>query len=308
MRLAVLGAMLAGLILAGNAGAQEFDFGFAPQMNVFVSGSGSFLGVGVAEVTAERAKTLKLKEDRGVEITRVEDDSPAVKAGLKVGDVVLEYNGEKVEGVEQFMRLVRETPPGREVRLQISRGGAVQALTATIGSRKGSTFIGQPFDQEKLRAELRANQEKLRADLDKLRQQYRVMPDIPSPYMSWRSGMLGVEAESVNSQLAEYFGVKEGVLVRSVSKDSAAEKAGLKAGDVITKVDDTKVTAPREITNAIRALRPKTTFPVTVVRNHKEMTVSVTVSEDRPEGPVSAPAPPPPPKPPARTVGGQTHL
>ena len=297
MRLVVLGALLAGLVLAGNAGAQEFDFGLAPQMNVFVAGSGSFLGVGVAEITADRAKALKLKEERGVEVTRVEEDSPAAKAGFKVGDVVLEYNGQRVEGTEQFTRMVRETPDGRQVRLLVSRDGATQTLTATIGARKGSALLGQPFDQEKLRA-----------DMDKLRLQMRSIPDIPRPNMSWQSGMLGVEAESLDSQLAEFFGVKEGVLVRSVSKDSAAEKAGLKAGDVIMKIDDTKVTTPREITSAIRALRSKNTFPVTVVRNHKEMTVSVTVSADRSEAP-AAPAPSRRPRPPAaRAVGTNSQL
>ena len=70
--------------------------------------------------------------------------------------------------------------------------------------------------------------------------------------------------------------------MRSVVKDSAAAKAGMKAGDVITKVDDTKVASPREITSATRSLRSKKTFPVTVIRNHKEMTVSVTLEESRP--------------------------
>ena len=307
MRLVVLGALLAGLVLAGNAGAQEFDFGFAPQMNVFVGGSGSFLGVGVAEITADRAKALKLKEERGVEVTRVEEDSPAAKAGFKVGDVVLEYGGQRVEGAQQFTRMVRETPDGRQVRLLVSRDGATQTLTATIGARKGSTFMGQPFDDEKLRAKLEADQAKLQAQMERAQRQFRSMPDIPRPNMSWQSGMLGVEAESLDSQLAEFFGVKEGVLVRSVSKDSAAEKAGLKAGDVIMKIDDTKVATPREITSAIRALRSKNTFPVTVVRNHKEMTVSVTVSADRSEGPVP-PVPPAPRRPPSRTVGTNTQL
>ena len=77
--------------------------------------AGSFLGIGVQEIDTERAKALNLREERGVEVTRVEDDSPAAKGGIKMGDVVLEYNGERVEGVEQFMRMVRETPPGRDV-------------------------------------------------------------------------------------------------------------------------------------------------------------------------------------------------
>jgi len=306
MRLAGLGALVLGLALVGNASAQE-PFGFAPQVNVVVTGgTSSYLGVGVAEINAERAKALKLKEERGVEITRVEEDSPAAKAGLKAGDVVLEYNGENVAGTEQFMRLVRETPPGRPVRLLISRDGATQTVTATIGTRKGGGFIGTPFDQEKFRAQMKANEEQLRAQMEKLREQWKVRPDIPSVNMAWRSGVLGVEAESLNPQLAEFFGVKEGVLVRSVSKDSAAEKAGLKAGDVITKIDDTKVNSPREITSAIRALRSKTTFPVTLVRNHKEMTVSVTVKPERAEG-FALPEPPPPPEPPSR-VGPKSQL
>src|SRR5215204_4950507 len=83
------------------------------------SGSGSFLGIAVLEIDSERAKALNLREERGVEVTRVEDESPAAKGGIKTGDVVLEYNGDRVEGVEQFMRMVRETPPGREVKLSI---------------------------------------------------------------------------------------------------------------------------------------------------------------------------------------------
>ncbi len=90
---------------------QAREFNAAP----FVGGT--YLGVNLAEIDANRAKELKLKEDYGVEITRVEENSPAEKAGLKAGDVVLEYNGQRVEGMEQFGRMVRETPPGREVKL-----------------------------------------------------------------------------------------------------------------------------------------------------------------------------------------------
>ena len=99
-------------------------------------GTGSFLGIGVQEIDNDRAKALNLREERGVEVTRVEDDSPAAKGGIKMNDVVLEYNGERVEGVEQFMRMVRETPPGREVKLSIARNGSPQQLTMKTGSRK----------------------------------------------------------------------------------------------------------------------------------------------------------------------------
>jgi S1-C subfamily serine protease len=102
--------------------------------------------------------------------------------------------------------------------------------------------------------------------------------------MSWRSPSLGVVGEAVEDQLAAYFGVKEGVLVRSVVADSAAEKAGIKAGDVIVKVDEDKVATPREITNALRS-GGKKSVNVALMRDRKEMAVTVTLPEpNRPAG------------------------
>ena len=77
---------------------------------VLVHASQSYIGLGVAEIDAERAKALNLKEERGVEVKSVTENSPAAKAGIKTGDMVLEYNGQRVEGMDQFSRLVRETP------------------------------------------------------------------------------------------------------------------------------------------------------------------------------------------------------
>jgi serine protease Do len=289
MRAIGFGVTVAGLVLAGGLHAQQFMFQApAPparatgKVQVFGLGSGSYLGVGVAEISAERVKALKLKEERGVEVTRIEDDSPALKAGLKAGDVVLDYNGQRIEGTEQFVRMVRETPEGRQVRLLISRDGNTQTLTATIAARKGFDAFATPkIDQERLTADLQKAYAARREALDQLRIQ---IPDMPQVVMGMRSGGLGIEAESITAQLAEYFGVKAGVLVRSVTKDSAAAKAGMKAGDVITKVDETSVSQPQEITRALRALQTKKTFPVVVVRNHKDLTLSVTLEEPRSTG------------------------
>src|SRR5260370_40773014 len=109
------------------------------------------------------------------------------------------------------------------------------------------------------------------------------IPDIPKTYMSWRSTVLGVEAESVESQLSQYFGVKEGVLVPSGIKGSAAEKAGLKAGDVITKVDSTPVASPREISNIIRIAHAKRTVSLSVLRERREMTMSLPLEDPDPD-------------------------
>jgi serine protease Do len=241
------------------------------------TGSQSFLGVGVAEITSSRARDLKLGEEHGVEITRVEDESAASKAGLKVGDVVLEYQGQRVEGMEQFIRLVRETPAGREVKMTISRNGSTQTVPVVMGSQRGAARLGRDaewFDMPAMPSV----------------PVMPSMPDIPRVFTTWSSSMLGIEAEGLTEQLGEYFGVKDGVLVRSVAKGSAAEKAGIKAGDVLVKVDQTKVTSPSEVTSAVHAARPRNTFPVDIIRDRHPLTLNVTMDSDRSEQRSPAPA------------------
>jgi serine protease Do len=239
-----------------------------------------YLGVSALDISADRAKALKLKEERGVEVTSVEPDSGAAKAGLKVGDVIMEYNGQKVEGWEHLKRLVRETPIRREVKIDIWRNGAAQTLTATVGGRK------------KFQVELGdGNMMAPPSWVQPLTPTPPMPPSSPMPSMPSMPGFdlpqfrtmmgtasLGIMGEALGqeSQLAEFFGVKEGVLVRSVNKDSAAEKAGMKAGDVIVKVDDAAISTPQQISSALRAARSKNSVTVTVVRSKKEMTLTVT--------------------------------
>ena len=234
--------------------------------------SRGFLGVGVSDIDSERAKALKLKEEYGVQITRVDEDSSAEHAGLKAGDVVLAYNGQRVEGTEQFIRMVRETPTGRTVTLTIVRDGAQQNVQATLGARKAPS-MSMP-DLANLKIEM--------PDFALL------TPDVPRAMMSWRSGLLGIEAEALGeTQLGDYFGVGSGVLVRNVMKGTAAEKAGMKAGDVLMKVDTTQVGTPRDVSNAIREARGagKKTLPLMVMRNHKETTLQVTFDDASPATP-----------------------
>jgi serine protease Do len=232
------------------------------RISVQVGGS-SYLGIGVADITTERAKALNLKEERGAEVTNVAADSPAAKAGIKEADVVLDYDGTAVHGIEQLTRLVRETPVGRQVKISVWRNGAAQTLTATIEARKGTVISSDGFPIAI--------------------PPFPSMPQIEIPrfQMTWQNPVLGIEGESLRSeeQLADFFGVKEGVLVKLVRKNSAAEKAGVKAGDVVVKVDDSTVATPQEITRALRALGSKKTFTVTVVRNKKEMPLTVTMEE-----------------------------
>lgn len=267
-----LGIGMAFLVAASLAAPAAWAQAAAPQPRttgqIIVQrdgGVGSYLGIGVVDITSERAKALNLKEERGAEVSSVREDSPASKAGFKEGDVVLEYNGQPVQGGEQLTRLVRETPAGRQAKVVIWRNGASQTLTATIEEQKGRVL-------------LRSNGGTV------------VFPDIRIPMpqieiprfqLTYQNPMLGIEGESLGSQeqLAEFFGVKEGVLVKVVRKNSAAEKAGIKAGDVIVKVDESKVTSTTEITRALRGLQSKKTFTVMVVRNKKEMPLTVTLAD-----------------------------
>ena len=231
----------------------------ASPVQVLIQGQNmSFLGVGLREVDSTRAKELKLKEERGAEITSVQADSPAEKAGFQKGDVVLDYNGQHVEGAEQFGRLVRETPPGRTVKVGVWRNGGSQTLTATVAA-KNSKALGEML-----------------GGLRGLNPSELNIPEIPRVFTMTRSAMLGVDAEGIEGQLAQFFGVKQGVLVRSVFKNTPAEKAGLKAGDVVTKVDGTDVGSTSELTSALRARTGKS-FPLTVMREKRESAINVTL-------------------------------
>ena len=149
--------------------------------------------------------------------------------------------------MEQFARLVRETPAGREVKLQIFRSGATQTIAVRLGPRPPETFygLGSPNSPVSL-----------------------------SPFRPYSAAVMGLETEAVSGQLADYFGVKEGVLVRSVNKNSPAERAGIKAGDVITRVGDANVASPLEIASQLRSRRGQS-VSVTLTRDHRETTVNV---------------------------------
>jgi serine protease Do len=239
----------------------------AVRQRIITSGAPtSYLGIGVQDVDAERAKALNLKEEHGAEVMRVESGSPAEKAGFKEHDVVLEFNGQTIQGKAQLARMVQETPADRQVKISVWRNGKNENLTATVATRNESGLTMFGFDSDSM---------KLPEKLGNLRDLYI---DTPNIVMSWKNRTLGIMGESMGqqAQFADFLGVKDGVLVKEVTKGSAAEKAGIKAGDVVTKVDDAAVKSTNEISNKLRALT-KNTFTVTVVRAKKELPLTVTI-------------------------------
>jgi serine protease Do len=268
--LAIGTALLAATLVVPGASAQTTTVR-PRRVEVITNANAPYLGIGVKDIDQESAKKLNLKDVRGVEITQVEDNSPAAKAGIKEGDVVLEYNGQPVEGGEQLSRFVRETPIGRQVKIGVWRNGSMQTLSASVEAHKNNVWVAN------------GNGSVVMPEIH-IPEQLQAMriPNVDGMTgfgMVTTSPMLGIIGESLSSeeQLAEFFGVKEGVLVKSVNKNSAAEKAGIKAGDVIVKVDDEKVGTSREITSALRSARSKKSVTVIVVRAKKEMPVTVTI-------------------------------
>ena len=248
--------------------------------NVFV-GSGSYLGVDTRDVTSDRVAALKLKDESGVEIVAVDQDAPAGKAGLKEKDVILTFNSAKVDSVEQLRRMIREVPPGRQVTLGISREGNAMNVPVALGDRKQ---IAKMHIKNKGKYSYNYAVPPM-PPMPPIPNMSMMAPDVDIPnfnVMVTTSAKNGLMVENLTPQLSEYFGVKGGqggVLVRSVEKGSAAETAGLKAGDVIVRVDKDKIDDLGDWRRAIRSRSGAT--PVVIVRDKREQTIQMTFPERR---------------------------
>lgn len=235
-------------------------------------GGSSYLGVDIADVTTERLGALKLKEEHGAEVTMVDQDAPAGKAGLKEHDVILSLNGAAVESAAQLRRMIRETPAGRVVTFGISRDGQPQSIKVQLANRaKSQVWQAMPRDWK-----IEVPPMPMIADL----------PDVPVSvviaHSSLRSGLM---VENITPQLGEFFGVKsgDGVLVRSVEKGSRSEKAGFRAGDVIVRVNSQAVHDTSDFTRALRATSGGTAA-VTVIREKKEQNLNLTLPDKKDSG------------------------
>jgi serine protease Do len=236
-------------------------------LSIFFDG-GAYLGVSTEDVSKENMARYGMRDVRGVGVTEVMKDSPAEKAGLRKDDVILRFDGESVTSVRKLTRLVSESSADQTVRVTISRGSAEQEVSVTLSKRDFNgllrTKIGDDvwknIDKDFPKIEM--------GNLGKLGDGTFVFP--------FGNRRIGVSTQSLSKQLAEYFGVKDGgALITSVTENSPAAKAGLKAGDVITAIDGEPVTSPGDIT---RVLNKKETgdISLTVIRDKNVRTVTVT--------------------------------
>jgi serine protease Do len=230
-------------------------------------GGSSYLGVDIADVSPERLGELKLKEEHGAEITMVDQDAPAGKAGLHEHDVIVSLNGTAVESTAQLRRMIKETPPGRVVNLGISRDGQPLTVKVQLADRHKSMAWAPKMPEMP---------------------QMPTMPDFDLPvsvvvvHQSARSGLM---VENITPQLGDFFGVKDGkgVLVRSVEKGSRGEKAGFRAGDVVVKVNNQPVHDTSDFTHALRSSSGGTAA-VTVMREKREQNLTLTLPAKKDSG------------------------
>ena len=246
-----------------------------------LTNDGGWLGVRLEDLTAQKAQDLKVAGQYGALVTEVEPESPAAKAGLQVNDVIVEFAGEKVRSVAGLRRMVRETPVDRTVPVEILRNGERSTLNVTIEARHGG---GNEFFSFNMPTPSPGGPE------------MRMPPhafEFSPPGRLWNGwfggARLGIRGEDLTEQLAGYFGVKEGkgVLVAEVEKGSAAEKAGLRAGDCIVRVDSKDVASVDELhealTSSVRGPSNKSQVTLTIVRDRHEQSLPVTLEGRRME-------------------------
>ena len=243
---------------------------------------GAHLGVMVSDLAATSTTT-------GVRIDEVNAGSPAEKAGIKAGDVVTEYDGEKVRSARQFTRLVQETPEGRSVRIALMRSGSRQVVEATPQTDGDVPWM--MIDPDQLRDRVERGMQNFampalpfdRRDGTPRMYEYR-LPAPATPFANPARGRLGVTVQSLTPELEEYFGAtKGGTLVSSVTPDSAAYRAGMKAGDVIVSVNGRGIGDADDLIREVDAAAGEAT--IVVMRDKKETTLKATIEPRRPASP-----------------------
>ncbi len=228
------------------------------------------LGVSLTEVDEQDAKTARLSSPAGAVVEEVAEGSAADAAGLRKGDVIIEFDGERVRSARQLTRLVQETADGRKIAAVVVRDG--QKTTVNLELREGGVSVfeklqeledwGRSFGYELPARPARPARPAPRADV-------RPPAFWGDNLFGGGGGRLGITVDDLSPQLAEYFGTKDGVLVTSVHDDSLGARVGLKAGDVITALDGSTIESPAELRRRLQAMTDGQEFTIAVMRDRK---------------------------------------
>ncbi len=220
-----------------------------------------WLGVYIQDIDPSMAEAMNLKSTEGVLVNDVVDGSPADEAGIKSKDVIVKFNGEKCIDESELRNLIRDTKPNDKVKITVIRDGKKKNLSVKIGEASESSFSSN-FNWNGNNPYF--NKMMIHGFLKK--------PGI------------GIKIEDLNDQLGKYFGVKdgEGVLITEVLEDSPAEKAGLKAGDVIIKADGEDIEDSEDLRDIISEKEDGDKVKLTVLRNKDKKKFIAEVSNDYP--------------------------
>jgi len=242
-----------------------------------------YLGVDIRDVSADQMIALKLKEQRGAEIIRVDHDGPAGKAGLREHDVILQMNGRQIDGEDQLRRLLREIPAGRSVTIVLSRDGQQQTVTAQMANRE--TVEREAWLEHMTVPEPPPSADGMHSNgfigTASIAAPEITAPPDPQAHRLIESFILGssytgAALEVIGPQLAQFFGSQggSGLLVRSVDPNSPAATAGMRAGDVVVRAKGVIITSTSEWSRLIHENRGRA-LAVVIVRDKQEHTVAL---------------------------------
>ena len=269
---------------------------------MMLDGRGAQIGVSIDDLNEQELKAAAGAAS-GVIIEDVDQDSPASRSGLVQGDIITEVDGERVRSARQFSRLIQETPDGRSVKLSVVRDGKKQAIDVTPEAR-GFGFGDQIAREiERGMRDVEPRLRELEPRFRELEPRFRELEprlrgfrydgpldfNFEFPRMTSPRGRLGVQLNELTPQLAEYFGAKDGgVLVASVTKDSPADKAGVKAGDVIVSINGDRVRRTDDLIDELRDREGE--ISVGILREKKESTLKATIESETPRPGTRRPA------------------
>ena len=251
--------MAAVLLLAfvmGFAGSRTYAAEKNPKASERTSDAhkGGWLGVSIQDITPKIAKKKDLKNEEGAYVNDVVEKSPADSAGVKEGDVIVEFNSRKIDDADDLLRAVQKATAGSKTTIVVMRGSEKKTLSIAVGkSRRKSFNQGFAF----------------------------ATPHAPHMAIFGKSGMWGLRLSELNEQLGEYFGAPDGkgLLVEQVEKKSSGEKAGFKAGDVITKVNKSSVEDFRDLNEAAEDAEDGDKIEVEVIRKGSTKVFTVEIEE-----------------------------
>ena len=270
----------------------------APQLlTVGWNGSHGYLGINFRDVGEEQVSALQLKDLRGAEVTQVDHDGPACKVGVREHDVVLQLNGQTIEGAEQLRRLLHEMPAGRTVTIVFSHEGQQQTVTTQLANREA--LERQAWDQH-IPVPLPDQPMSQTSSVSDHADHGQASPSVGlgffgahAPSAAATAGpratdhnligtvlppaYTGAALETLGPQLAEYFGAADGngLLVRDIETNSPAAIAGLKAGDVVVRVNQIAVTSGMDWLRVMHESKGRP-VQVTILREKKEQTLTLT--------------------------------